>query len=154
MEPGRFGRISSVALLYHWFCLCFCWDPLDPGATSGNHLVSSQEQLRWPIQCTLWPLWWCLASVIYQALLCRLASSWLLLIVVGGVLAFGLLSAGCNILCQKVFLSLKIHLHTPSAGNSFMMGSWYILLLMVMLLSVDCWMTGLTVSVAGFTWFL
>ena len=39
------------------FTWCFCWDPLDPGITSGNHLVSSQEQLSWPIQCTLWPLW-------------------------------------------------------------------------------------------------
>ena len=95
---------------------CFCWDPLDSGITSWNHLVSSQKQFSWPIQCTLWPLWWCLATVVYQALLCRLASRGLLFVTVSVVLACSLPSAGCDILHQEVFLPLWTYLHTPSAG--------------------------------------
>ena len=134
MELGRSGRMTSIVLLYH-----------------GNHLVPLQEQLSWPTQCTLWPLWWCLASLVYQALLCRLASSWLLLVMVGLALACSLPSDGCDILHQEIFLSLWIHLHTLSAcillwWIAGVSSHWW-----VMLLSVDCWMTGLTGSVATFT---
>ena len=90
-----------------------------------------------------------LASLGCQYLLGRLASNWLLLVAVGVVLVCSLPSAGCDILYEEVFLSLQYTAYTFSR-DPFVCGSLCVLSLVVMLLSVDCWMTGLTASVAAF----
>ena len=79
LEGWRVWRLAGLVECHQSSCCttgfawCFCWDPLHPGITSGNHLVSSKEQLSLPIQCTQ-PLWWCLASVFYKAIkLCSVA---------------------------------------------------------------------------------